>query len=403
MSRAITCVSMFLGVCFANSCWAQGQQQSNLAVAPGFGGPNAVENQLANEKKDWGVWKKELEVNHGLSFGLDYTALFLSSSDTTANETAAGGIARAFGVAQIIKNGALVFKFEHRHEFGSPAPADFALSELGYVGLIGAPFNNSEFRTQNLYWRQRMNGGRSTLIAGVLDPTDYVDAFAMASPWLHFMNFAFSTGSASIGLPNDAAVGVAYGTMLSNSTYLIAGITDTNGDPGDPFQGFSNFFSDNEYFTSLEFGWTASQKRVMLDNIHVTAWHKDRQSVAGISDGWGLAFSLSRYINDNFMPFVRGGYAKDGGSLLQKSISIGMGYQTKAFNGLVGAGLNWGDPNETTFSQGLQDQWAVEVFYRLPIGKYFTVTGDVQYIKDPALNPIQNTMWMFNLRGRASF
>ena len=41
----------------------------------------------------------------------------------------------------------------------------------------------------------------------------FKDAFALASPWLHFMNFAFSTGSAAIGLPNDAAVGLADGTM----------------------------------------------------------------------------------------------------------------------------------------------------------------------------------------------
>ena len=83
--------------------------------------------------------------------------------------------------------------------YGSTSPFAFSLGEMGYVGLQEPPFNDTDFRTQNLYWRQRMNGGRSTLIAGVLDVTDYVDAFALASPWLHFMNFAFSTGSAGIG------------------------------------------------------------------------------------------------------------------------------------------------------------------------------------------------------------
>jgi len=156
----------------------------------------------------------------------------------------------------------LVFKVEHRHEFGSPSPAAFSIGELGYVGLQEAPFNDQGFRTQNLYWRQRFGNGRSTIIAGILDPTDYVDAFALASPWMHFMNFAFSTGSAAIGLPNDAAVGVAYATMLDKNMYIIAGITDINGDPSDPFQGFDNFFSDNNYFTSFELGWTSSHDRI---------------------------------------------------------------------------------------------------------------------------------------------
>ncbi len=378
-------------------------RQPKLAVTPSFSGPDAVENQVASASSDWDSWRQELQANHGLSLGFDYSAAFLSSNDVTANDTAAGGIARAYGMAEFIEDGALVFKFEHRHNFGDPAPAAFSLAEIGYVGLQERPFSDTNFRTQNLYWRQRMNGGRSTLIAGILDPTDYVDAFALASPWMHFMNFAFSTGSAAIGLPNDAAFGVAYGSMLRDRMYIIAGITDINGDPSEPFKGIDNFISDNEYFTSVELGWTSSNERIILDNFHVTAWHRDRQSAAQISDGWGLAFSLSRYVNENFMPFVRGGYAKDGGSLLQKSLSIGMGYQTGAFDGMFGAGLNWGEPNDNTFSPGLEDQYALEVFYRLPIGRRFFVTGDVQYIKDPALNTLENTIWMFNLRARAAF
>jgi len=223
------------------------------------------------------------------------------------------------------------------------------------------------------------------------------------SPWLHFMNFAFSTGSAAIGLPNDAAVGVAYGTLLSDNLYMIAGITDTNGDPSDPFRGFGNFFSDNEYFTSVEIGWTSSHERIILDNAHVTLWHKDRQEELGVPSGWGAAFSYSTYLNDNFMPFVRGAYTDDAGSLLQKSLSLGFGYQAEAFSGLLGAGLNWGEPNEDTFGPGLDDQYAIEAFYRVPVGDRFAVTADAQLIKDAALNPDESTLWLFNLRARFAF
>jgi porin len=299
--------------------------------------------------------------------------------------------------------GALIWKFEHRHAYGDTSPFDFSIGEIGYVGLQEPAFNDGGFRTQNLYWRHRLNGGRSTLVVGILDATDYVDAFALASPWLHFMNFAFSTGSAAIGLPNDAAVGVAYGTMVTDDMYAIAGITDTNGDPTDPFKGFGNFFSDNEYFTSVEIGWTSSQERIIFDNTHVTLWHKDKQVDAGVNSGWGAAFSYSRYLSDKIMPFVRGAYSDDGGTLLQKSLSVGLGYQTVAFSGLAGAAFNWGEPNEDTFGPGLDDQMAIEVFYRVPIGNRFAATADIQLIKDPALNPSTSTMWMFNLRARYAF
>jgi porin len=373
---------------------------------PGFGGPNAVENQIADDFGEvWDDWKQTLKDDFGIVLSVDYTGVLLTANETFDDKNGTGGIARIFGTFDLfnIENGTLVWKFEHRHAYGSVSPFDFSLGQIGYIGLQEPPFNDSNFRTQNLYWRQRMNGGRSVLIAGVLDATDYLDAFALASPWLHFMNFAFSTGSATIGLPNDAAVGVAYGTMLTDNFYLIAGITDTNGDPSDPFKGFDNFFSDNEYFTSVEVGYTTSAERIILDNYHLTFWHKDRQVAANIPSGWGFAFSASRYLNDNLMPFVRGGYAEDAGSLLQKSLSLGVGYQTEAFNGLLGAAFNWGEPNETTFAPGLDDQYALEVFYRVPMGRRLALTVDTQYIKDPAINPAESSIWMFNLRGRVAF
>ena len=119
--------------------------------------------------------------------------------------------------------------------------------------------------------------------------------------------------------------------------------------------------------------------------------------------GWGFAFSYSRYLNDNLMPFVRGGYADDGGSLLQKSLSAGVGYQPPNFPGLLGVGVNWGEPNESTFSPGLSDQLALEVFYRFPLQDRIAITADTQWIKDPALNPSESTIWMFNVRARFTF
>jgi len=238
------------------------------------------------------------------------------------------------------------------------------------------------------------------LIAGFLDATDYVDAYALASPWMHFMNFAFSTGSATIGTPNDAALGAAFGIMITNQVYMIAGLTDTNGDPTKPFDGFKTFVNDHEYFKSVEIGLTTSADRIIFDNVHLTFWHKDEQVELKTKKGWGLAGSASRYINDNFMPFLRGGYSEDGGTLLQKSVSVGIGYQTQAVPGLFGAAINWGQPNEDTFGPNLKNQHALEIFYRITVLNKIAITADTQLIMDPALNPDQSTIWMFNLRAR---
>ncbi len=387
---------------------------SEFDTDAGFGGPNATENQIANDRaprksfieteplKVWKDWKQELTDNTGLSFSFDYTAVLLTGDGKT-RDNSSGGMVRFYGAWDLIENGAFVWKIEHRHGYTTPPPSGFALDELGYVGLQEPPFSDQEFRTTNLYWRQRFNGGRGTVVAGFLDATDYIDVYALSSPWLHFMNFSFSTGSATIGLPNDANLGIAAATMLGENFYVIGGLNDTNSDPTDVFKGFDTFFNDHEFFKSVEFGWTTSHGRLVLDNYHITAWHKDKQDKSNVPDGWGLNFSFTRYIDDRWLPFVRGGWADDGGSLLEKSLSVGFGYQPNPDADLLGIGLNWGKPNSDTFGSGLDDQYSAELFYRFNLGKAFAVTADLQYLQDPALNPDEDRIWMANLRGRIVF
>lgn len=109
------------------------------------------------------------------------------------------------------------------------------------------------------------------MLGGFLDATDFVDVYGLASPWMHFMNLAFSTGSAAIDLPNDAALGAA---------------------------------------------------------------------------------------------------------------------------------VNWGEVNELPFGSGLDDQYTLEFFYRWQLTPGFALTGDYQYLQNPALNPNDDSIHVLAVRGR---
>ena len=85
-----------------------------------------------------------------------------------------------------------------------------------------------------------------------------------------------------------------------------------------------------EFFKTVELGWTTSRDRIFLDNKHLTLWHVDERKAAGVPAGWGASFSYATSINDQFLPFFRAGYAKDGGSFLQKSVSAGLGTSSEA-------------------------------------------------------------------------
>lgn len=385
---------------------------------PGFGGPGAVENQIDTDAapapaliKDrvlqpWFEWKASLQEQTGFSFGLDYIGLYLGADNSEGEDSASGGILRFFGSWDLVgrdtsNSGALVWKVEHRHHYADVAPSGFGLGSLGYVGFIGAPWNDQGARLTNLYWRQRFNEGKATVIGGYFDVTDYVDTFVGGSPWTGFANLAFSTGSASMFLPNDATLGIAAAGMLSDNLYAIGGITNAYADPTSPFSNsFSRFFSDGEHFATLEIGWTRSQDRIYQDNNHVTLWHVDDSVQAGTKRGWGINVSHVRHINNKWMPFLRGGYAEDGGSLLQKSVSAGVLYQAKPAGDLLGVGLNWGQPNETTFGSGLDDQYTVEVFYRFQLTQQLAITPSIEYLKNPALNPGDDSLWVGGVRAR---
>jgi len=389
------------------------------AYATNFGGPGAVGNTIADDAasipsliderllEPWFQWKQGLQDDHGFSFGLDYTPLYLKSSEDgfSGDDSAASGMLRVFGAWDLVgrgtpNTGAFVWKIEHRHSYTDVSPQGFGFDQ-GYVGLIEPPFSDEGTRLTNLYWRQRMNGGKATVVAGMLDVTDFVNVYALASPWTGFMNFAFSTGSAAMFVPNDATLGIAGGAMLTDKIFLIGNLVNAYTDPTDPFDTVGDFFSENEYFSSIELGWTRGQERIYQDNAHLTLWHVDESAPAGTPGGWGVLFNYSASLNDDtLMPFIRGGYADDGGTLLERSVSVGLGYNTAGGRDQLGVAANWGRPNEDSFGPDLDDQYTFELYYRLQVTEQFALTPDIQYLVDPAQNPTEDSLWIFGLRAR---
>jgi porin len=405
---AVTCASVF----FAFPSVAQDSEQSDTK-GPRWGGPDAVENQLREDAEvdrptlfeRWFEWKDGLTERHGFSFGVDYSAVGLGSDSSPGDDRAAGGMIRFYGTWDLVgrgtKNtGAFVWKIEHRHSYTDVAPSGFGF-ELGFIGLIEPPFSDQGLRLTNLYWRQRLAGGRVALLGGYVDATDYLDVYALASPWTGFLNFAFSTGTTTLAIPNEG-FGFAAGAMLTDSLFLIGGFGDLNSDQTDPWQTVDSFFTEHEYFKHVEIGWTPSQDRIYLDNVHLTLWHADEREEAAQPSGWGANVSWTKHLAGKWLPFVRAGYAEDGGSLTQRSVSIGFGYQPNPGKNLLGLGLNWGEPNEDTWGLGLRDQYTAELFYRWQISKVVAVTPDVQYIKNPALNPGSDSLWVVGLRFRGA-
>ena len=399
---ALSCTSLF-------SQSKENQEETDYKL----GSKDQVDNQLAQDKtsffefdfmKSYFDSKSKLKEKSGFDFGVDYSSVYFGASESLGDKSTGAGMVRLYGSWELVNkgsknNGALIYKIEHRHKYTEITPKNFGF-EIGYVGMQVPAFNEDGFRMTNFYWRQRLLDGKLSFVAGLLDATDYVDVYAYASPWTGFMNFQFSTGSEAVYIPNDAALGAAVAMYLTDNIYGIASISDAGSDPTKPWNNFDSFFSNGNYFKSLEFGYTTGKDRFFFDNIHLTFWHSDGTPVTASLPGWGVAFSATHYFKNGIHPFLRGGYAKDGGTLLQKSLVGGFAYQTTKQGSLLGVSLGWGEVNETSFGSGLANQITAEVFYKINFSNRFAISPDVQYLINPVLDPTNSSIFIAGVRGR---
>ena len=404
------------------------QDSNSDEQSRGFGGPDAPLNRIESDSvatdtplklnflKSWYEWKDELKKEHGLAFGVEYNTTYLKSGDNQSgtDNDAAGGIFRFSGVWEAFGRGSahpgnLVFLVERTDEYTDTGPSSFLGESLGYAGISNLPYNDEGWRLNTLYWDQKFQGGKYEFVAGWLDTSDYVDVFPLVSPWTDFFNYAFSIGVGALDLASDPALGFAGGVWLTDNVYTMAGFADQNADGTDPLDGFDTFYNDREYFKHFEIGWTgASQEAYYLNNVHLTLWHADEREELGVEDGWGGVLSFNHTIGDKWLTFVRAGWAEDSGSLLERSVSIGGGYTpggmaTLGSGSQLGFGVNWGRPNDALLGPDLDDQYATEVYYRWQVAEEIAITPSAQLLIDPALNPDDDTAWVFGLRARLAF
>lgn len=378
-------------------------------------GPASNENQLADDREEkpdlagttdesWNARKAGIKDSTGLDFGVDYNAQGVAATESPGANSVAAGAFRLFGTWDLVDRdgpdtGSLVFKLENRHNFTDVSPSGFA-EDIGYVGLLSTVFNDSGWRATHLFWQQRFAQGRAVSYLGFLDVTDYVDLYELANPWTGFSNLAFQNGSGTIGGIPDGAFGAMVGGFLTENIYAVGGIVDANGDATALDDGLETFFDDFETLKTFELGWTQGRERLLLDNAHLTVWQIDERDDAGTSDGWGVSVSLSGVVGKSWLPFLRGGWARDGASFYEAAVSVGFGYSLQPGRDVLGVGLHWSRPNSDTYGEALRDQYTVEAFQLWQVTQRLQVTPNVQLIKDAAQNPDEDFTALFGLRVR---
>ncbi len=374
----------------------------------GFSSPKSVLGTLAatSDQQDLGGvqayrdWKNGFENRVGLTFGLEEMAQYLGTDSDLTPSDAASNVFRLFGTWTASGRGtpyagALVFKIENRSAFGSHLSPQALGPSLGYAGLFSSTFSDAGWLLTNLYWRQVFADGRGSFVIGQVDVTDYIDINNLANPWTAFTNLAFEQ-LPTVPAPSQG-LGAALQWRLSDSWAILAGFADANADPADPVGSARTLFDTGETFKHFGIGWAPDWDNRYDQSVQLTFWQIDQRMQAGVPGGYGVSF-LASGRQDAWRPFFRAGYAKDGGTLLDRSISVGTGYDARDGKDLAGVGVNWGRAPGNS-----RNQFTMEAFYRWDVTDFFQITPSVQLVTNPANDPTTENMVVLGLRVRAHF
>ncbi|WP_236009469.1 carbohydrate porin [Vibrio ulleungensis] len=339
----------------------------------------------------WNTTKEQWQKEYGLQLGMDYNMLGMAATDALGDSAAASGALRVYGQWDMVhtdsgSTGGVVFKFEHRHKYTDTSPKDFGLTELGYLGFAHSLYGDQGFRTTHLFWRQSMLEERMVAYAGFLDMTDYTDFYALASPWNDFNNAVFTTGSGTIGGLPDGALGVMLGGFFTDHVYGSASILDAKGNASDLTQGVKDLFDTGATWKSLEIGYTPSSDMLFIDNAHVSFWQRD--AVGSDKEGHGVSVSVSGLVKNQWLPFIRAGWAEDGGAMYDASVSAGFGFiPTNRSEDMLGLAFNWASPMASTFGGiDFDDQYTAELYYRSKLTPWFQLSPSIQVMNHTAIN-----------------
>lgn len=373
-------------------------------------GPSSVKSQISRDRETQQAvgpqtLKDRLQSRYGLSLGADYNMLMHQIDDSPGPNDGIGSTARFYGHWALVGRddpidvGSLVFKVEYRSSLGTDIPAQAVLPTAGVAGVSGPTFGANGGMLTNLFWTQAFADNRFAFSAGVVDPTDYLDVFGLVNVWTDFNNLAFSTNP-TIQIPNQG-LGAAARFMFTENFYVLGGFADANADPHRP-EDFFDTFGDGEYFKHVELGWIGSWSGRYSDNAHITLWEVDDRDEAGIEGGWGATLSWSENLGERWLSFIRGGYSDSGGTLVERTVSVGFGYEVNDQDSYFGFGVTWGraptDPGDDA-----RDQYMLETYYRTYLSRGLSVVPSVQYILDPAYNLDVSNLWLLGLRLRAAW
>ncbi len=245
--------------------------------------------------------------------------------------------------------------------------------------------------------------GPGSLAAGLIDPSGWLDGNDVANnEFTQFLGASF-VNNLTIDLPS-ATIGAAYTAGLADGWAVAVLAANATGIEPDYEQALHLGRHGNGMFAAVEVQWSGPD---LGANLGVwTNTRKHDTDGDGIDDERLKAASASGVYANLSGPLGRGrwnlrlGGADAGVQPAAGFVGLALAYPVG--NAVLGMGAA-----HTIASHKLpaphRDLSQAEVYLRVPLGRGFTISPDVQYIAHSDFNPSQNGTWIAGLRMAWSF
>jgi porin len=330
--------------------------------------------------------------------------LYQQASDSLPgqDDDALGYIFRQQGSWTLVgRNGGNTGRIEWRLESRANAGNMQSPSQLGGAigaGPLGSGFGYSQDFDLDLAvvnWTQGFNNNKAGFAVGRLGFDAYLDAFPFQTLSKGFINRGFILNP-TMGTTGIGAIGAVTRVFLGDNVWIGAQMHDANAMSGD-FDFDTT--REGEWLKAVEIGFTPSFAERKNRLLQISYWEKDARELAGTAKGSGWVVSTAWQMSERLFPFVRYGNS-DGGAGVPAEQSIAAGIQiTQAHDNAISLGLSWAEPSEETYGPGRDNEWVVEASWKFQMSKNFSLSPDIQLIRNPVNNPDESSVWVFGLRG----
>ncbi len=359
--------------------------------------------------KPWSDLRIHLDERYGFKPNISFTHLYQGASHTVGPEDHASGF-------ELVIDGTWTFlgretdsptmagfEFLWRDRLGTDIPPVALFSQVGSLYPTSVAFGEVDPSVGQL-WIQQKFGNQFGFRVGKFFPLAAYDFFPLKNFRTDFVD-GIHAANLAIPLP-DRGLGGFIMYRPQPNIYLRLGVHDANADVEEC--GFDSLFDEGELFTIFEVGFDPGfmerqPERPPFGDVHLSLWHQDEREDANVDDGWGVVVSGSQRFG-RFLPFLRYGYSdsgRRGPSALEHMVNGGVAIDDifGQSNDRVGIGLTWARPAD----EALDDQVAMDMFYRVQVTPEIAVSPTLQVIFDPVRNPDEDEIFVWGIRTRFAF